>query len=170
MESHFQRLLSSFVYLFVIMTIVFCITAGGAFCVRYLEINKVNSDCENFMSDLLAYGSLHNGFNDPVDGNYTFNQYKEEALMRYKLTEYIDADTGIQFTPAVGVNLSARSQELTVQVVLNVPVANPFSHDKRTLKPKTAVGLTHGYVKSSAQKPLPEDAVIADLEDTEGGQ
>lgn len=140
-----NRLLGSFGTFILATMFVFVLTVGAAFGFRYLEVYTINSNIENFMSDMLDYAAMHNGFNDPVDGNYTFTQVVSEKMTQYKLDGHISGS--VQFSPAPGTDSLVRTEETYIIVTPIFPVFNPFSQETRVGKQKDSRSLTHGYVK-----------------------
>ena len=146
MVDAFTRLIGSFGTFILAATLTFLIALGASFGFRYYEVYTINSNIENLMSDLLDYAAMHNGFNDPYDGSYTFTQVLNEKIAQYKLQGHIQGGTP-QFSPAPGVDSLKRAEEIFIIVTPIFPVMNPFSDGTRIGKPKDSRGVTHGYVK-----------------------
>lgn len=149
MSDSFVRMMSNFGTFLLMVALVMVITMMSAFGFRYLEVYKINEDIENMMSDLLDYAALHNGFNDPVNGTYSFNQVVSEKIEEYKLDGKIQGN--IQFNPAPGIDARQRTEELSITVTPIFPVLQPWSRTTRVGKPKVSYSLTHGYVKVTGQ-------------------
>ena len=118
---------------------------ASAFGFRYLEVYKTNEDIENFMADMLDCATMHNGFNNPYNGNYMFSQVVQEKMAEYKLDGKISGS--VQYNPAPGIDALNRNEEVYIVVTPIYMVLSPWSNATRVGKAKDSRSLTHGYVK-----------------------
>ena len=151
--SFFSNLLQVFIIgVFGIMAAI-----SGSVALNYLQAHNIKSNVENYMLDMAAYGTKHNGFNDPSDAssNYTFDYVNSEMMRKHKLK---DPSRGFnyllstKFEPAPGTPVGGeRSQEISITVEYQYPTLNPFD-DRDNMKKantKKITDVVHGYVKDS---------------------
>lgn len=135
---------------------IMLVTIGLSFSLNYLQAYSIKNDAENFMLDMLAYGTKHNGFNDPENGGYTFQQTEQNMIRRHKLDGKI---ASISYSPSVGTQVRGRSGKIEISLKYQYPTLNPFdSKDNMTVSSTKVISdVVHGYVKQ-ADKTKPHDS------------
>lgn len=145
MSSFISHLIQVIVYALGLCIIVI----GLSFCLGYLHAYTIKNDVENFMLDMLAYGTKHNGFNDPEDGSYTFSQTEQNLLKRHNIDKYVDS---VSYSPSVGTQVKGRSGTISMSVRYKYPTLNPLDSSTTSFtysNTKTVSDVVHGYVKET---------------------
>lgn len=130
-------------------------TVGVTMGLNYLQGHNIKSNVENYMLDVMAYGTKHNGFNDPVNGNYTFESMNEDLIRRNKLESYL---LEVKLDPEPGTQVRGRSGEISMQTKYKYPTINPLDPREtyNTSNSKVLTDVVHGYVKEHNIDKLPD--------------
>lgn len=129
---------------------------GITWALSYLQAHNIKSNVENYALDIMAYGTKHNGFNDPHNGGYTFDEMNEKLIKRHNLEGYI---LNVDLKPGKG-QIAGRRKQIGISVTYQYPTVTPLD-PRDTMAPPGEINLTdtvHGYVKRPrVNKPFDEN-------------
>lgn len=127
--------------------------------------NRAN--IENFMADMLAYGTQHDGFNDPSDSKeQKFQQVVDIYKAKYHIVEGETISGAIVFTPAINSKVwKNRNAEISITITPLYQKLDPINRGTFTGNPKTLKDITQGYVKTTGTKSYEYESPIISLSD-----
>lgn len=158
LESTFSNLFHVMQAIFFAVALMITVNVGF----RYYERYTTKHDIENFMIDMLDYGSTHNGFNNPTESiGMTFFDVQNRFLQKYKLEGKINGS--IQLSPAANSSLhydrlemeNITDTNLSITVTPLYKSLNPFKQgdDAKIIgKTITMTANIRGYVKTTQEK------------------
>ena len=144
--------LNTLSYTFIFGFVLFTLFLTMDLMLRIYEVGNNYDNVQYFKEDLIEYAKAHNGFNNPVsdDASYNLQSFIEGKLEQYNLTDIIDPMTDLQ-TETFG--YVQRTDEIFISITYTKYSVIPFTpkpgvHDaNRKTATTTFTGNASGHIK-----------------------